>query len=130
MKNTISGFSISGWRQSHVWTKFSSGLERYGGINFRRKYFETWLGSEPFSWLSTDFRSALATGFIILIIPTLATRLRPGSSVTLKPRSNLRISYNLMNEEFYKKKGEKKNTASTSSVSGSGINFLGRSLCG
>ena len=104
---TLSLF-ISGWRQSHIWGSFSSGLERYNGINFRASEFRGNLSSEPFSWLSGNISYSFGDGIYYSEEPYLGYKNSFGARITIKPLSNLRFFYDLKNDEFYKKKGGEK----------------------
>ena len=102
------GLSINGWRRTHIWMRYSSGLERYEGVNFSKKDFEAWLGSAPFSWLSADLSFGFGDGVYYDLNPYLGYKTSYGLRITLKPLSSLRVSYDVVNEEFYKGKGGEK----------------------
>jgi len=103
----ISSF-IQGWRQSFIWATVSSSLERYEGINFRKKNFRAHLSSEPFSWLNASISFSLGDGIYYSEDPYLGYKISRGGWLTLKPLSNLRLFYNFKNEKFFKSRGGEK----------------------
>jgi len=103
----FSGF-ITGWRQSHISATFSSELERYEGINFRKKAFRASFSSEPFSWLSGNVRFSFGDAIYYDENPYLGYKTSLEFRITLKPFTNLRLFYNFENDEFYKEKGGEK----------------------
>ena len=99
---------ISGWRQSYIWATVSSELERYEGINFRKKKFRANLSSEPFSWLSGRLSYSFGDAIKYEDNPYLGYKTSLGITLTLKPLTNLRLFYNFKNDDFYRvKDGEK-----------------------
>ena len=96
---------ISGWRQSHIWTTVSSELERYEGINFRKKSFRANLSSEPFSWLSGRISYSFGDAIRYEDNPYLGYKTSLGITLTLKPLTNLRLFYDFKNIMFYREKG-------------------------
>ncbi len=99
---------VNGWRQSLVWTTFSSELERYEGINFHKKTFRATFRSEPFSWLSGNFSFSFGDSIYYDENPYLGYKTSCGIMATLKPLTNLRLFYNLKKDKFFKEKGGEK----------------------
>jgi len=83
-------------------------LERYEGINFRKKNFRAHLSSEPFSWLNASISFSLGDGIYYSEDPYLGYKISRGGWLTLKPLSNLRLFYNFKNEKFFKSRGGEK----------------------
>ncbi|MBM3284270.1 MAG: carbohydrate binding family 9 domain-containing protein [Candidatus Aminicenantes bacterium] len=96
---------LSGWRQSHMWVGYTSGLERYNGRDFYPRQFRTGIGSEPFSWLSGGVRYSFGDGIYYSDDPYLGYKLGFEVSATLRPFSNLSLAYDFENNAFYKEKG-------------------------
>lgn len=96
---------VSGWRQTHMFVNYSSGLERYNGVNFYPRQFMASVGSEPLSWLSGNVRFSVGDGIYYSDDPYLGYETGLSARVTLRPFSNLNISYDFQNDKFYKKKG-------------------------
>ncbi|NQT80971.1 MAG: carbohydrate binding family 9 domain-containing protein [Candidatus Aminicenantes bacterium] len=103
----FSGF-INGWRQSHIWTTVSSSLERYEGIDFKKKTFRANFSSEPFSWLSGNVSFSFGDGIYYDENPYLGYKTSLGLRLTLKPLTNLRLYYDFKNDDFWKEKGGEK----------------------
>jgi hypothetical protein len=98
---------VSGWRQTHLWATFSTELERYEGIDFYKKGFRTHFRSDPLSWLSGEISYSFGDA-IYYDDPYLGYKTSVGLELTLKPLTNLRLYYDLKNDNFYKKKGGEK----------------------
>ena len=96
---------ISGWRQSHIWASYSSGLERYNGVDFHLQQFRASVGSEPFSWLRGNIEFSVGDGIYYSDDPYLGYETGVGATVTLRPFSNLSVLYEFQNNNFYKQKG-------------------------
>jgi hypothetical protein len=96
---------LSGWRQTYLWGWYSSGLERYEGVNFHQKDLMVGLGSEPLSWLSGEIRYDFGDGIYYDVNPYLGYKKSLEMQLTLKPFSNLNLSYSLGNDRFFKNKG-------------------------
>jgi len=96
---------LSGWRQTYMWGWYSSGLERYEGIDFYQKSLMLGLGSEPLSWLGAEIRYNFGDGIYYDYNPYLGYKKGLEMGVILKPFSNLNVSYSLGNDRFYKGKG-------------------------
>jgi len=96
---------VSGWRQSHIWANFSTGLERYKGIDFHKKSFRASFGSDPFSWLSGNISFSFGEAIRYEDDPYLGYKTSLGFRLTLKPLTNFRLFYNFRNNTFYKEKG-------------------------
>jgi hypothetical protein len=103
----FTGF-ITGWRQSHLWATVSSELERYEGINFRKKSFRANFSSEPFSWLSGRLSYSFGDAIRYEDDPYLGYKTSLGLTLTLKPLTNLRLFYDLKSVDFYWEKGGEK----------------------
>jgi hypothetical protein len=100
----LTGF-INGWRQSHLWATVSSELERYEGINYRKKNFRANFSSEPFSWLSGRVSYSFGDGIKYEDDPYLGYKTSLGLTLTLKPLTNLRLFYDFKKIKFYKERG-------------------------
>jgi len=103
----IRGF-LSGWRQSHIWTNFSSSMERYEGKNFHKKSFRANFSSDPLSWLSGNISFSLGDSIYYDEDPYLGYKTSIGFRATIKPLTNFRVFYNFKNDKFYKEKGGEK----------------------
>ncbi|MFW6129041.1 MAG: DUF5916 domain-containing protein [Candidatus Aminicenantaceae bacterium] len=103
----IGGF-LSGWRNSFIWANFQMGMERYEGVDFRKKSFRTHLNSNPFSWLSCNFSFSFGDGLYYDENPYLGWKTSIGTRLTLKPFSFLRIFYNFRNNRFFETRGGEK----------------------
>lgn len=99
------GIFMSGWRGSHVWANLSNELERYEGVNFRKKSFRISLSSSPFSWLSGNINFSLGDSIYYDENPYLGYKTSIGARVTFKPLTNLRLFYNIRNDIFDRAKG-------------------------
>jgi len=91
-----------------ILANFSSELERYEGIDFHKKTFRANLRSEPFSWLSGNISYSFGDGIYYDENPYLGYKTSLGIRATLKPLTNLRLSYNLRNDKFLKERGGEK----------------------
>ena len=60
---------LTGWRQTYMWAWYSSGLERYEGVDFYQKGLMVGLGSEPLSWLSGEVRYNFGDGIYYDVNP-------------------------------------------------------------
>jgi hypothetical protein len=99
---------LSGWRQSYIGTTFSSSLERYSGINFRKQEIQANFSSEPFSWLGIEFSFSFGDGIYYAENPYLGYKTSFWLQISLKPGEKLLLWYDFKNNEFYKKRrGEK-----------------------
>jgi len=103
----LSGF-INGWRQSHIWTAFSSSFERYEGVDFKKKTFRANFSSEPLSWLSGNISFSFGDGIYYDENPYLGYKTSFGLRLTLKPFTNLHLFFDFKNDELYKEKGGEK----------------------
>lgn len=97
-------FFMSGWRGTFISAGISRELEKYEGIDFRKTNIRTWIRSEPFSWLSGGLNFSMGDS-IYYDDPYLGYKYSCGLNLTLKPITNLRLSYEYRNNTFYKKKG-------------------------
>jgi hypothetical protein len=102
------GFFMSGWRGSHIWAHFSDELERYEGIDYRKKSFRANFSSSPFSWLSGNINFSLGDSIYYDEDPYLGYKTSIGFRVTFKPLTNLKLFYNFKNNTFTKAKGGEK----------------------
>jgi hypothetical protein len=96
---------LNGWRQTHFWANFTSGLERYNGVDFYQKQYMIGLGSEPFAWLSGDVRLNFGDGIYYEENPYLGYKTGFETTLNFKPLSNLIMSYCWENNMFWKEKG-------------------------
>lgn len=99
------GFFISGWRGSHLWGGFTTEMERYEGIDFYKKSFRARISSDPLSWLSGSFNFNFGDSIYYDENSYLGYKTSWGFMLTLKPLTNLRLFYNLRNDNFYRNKG-------------------------
>ncbi len=99
------GFFISGWRGSHIWGGFTTELERYEGIDFYKKSFRVRISSDPFSWINGSFNFNFGDSIYYDENPYLGYKVSWELRFTLKPLTNLRLFYNLQNDNFYQNKG-------------------------
>jgi hypothetical protein len=99
------GWFISGWRGSHIWGGFTTEMERYEGIDFRRKSFRASISSDPFSWFSGNISFSFGDGIYYSENPYLGYKTSFGVRATLRPLTNLRLYYDFKNDQFYKSKG-------------------------
>lgn len=99
---------ISGWRQTSFWASFSTGLERYKEVDFYKSDFDVHLFSEPFSWLTGSISYGLGQAIYYSDDPYLGFKASWSLRATLKPFSNLSLSYNIQNNEFYRQRGGEK----------------------
>ncbi|HZX10701.1 MAG TPA: DUF5916 domain-containing protein [Acidobacteriota bacterium] len=105
----IGGY-ISGWRNSFIYAGFTTGLERYEGIDFHKNTFRSHLNSEPFSWLSVNISFSIGDGICYdedyyEDFPYLGFQTSYGVEATFKPLRNLRILYHYRNNTFDKSYG-------------------------
>lgn len=96
---------LSGWRQTYMWGRYSSGLERYEGVDFYQKDLMIGLGSEPLSWLGAEIRYNFGDGIYYDVNPYLGYKSGLEMWLILKPFPNLNVSYSLGNDRFYKSRG-------------------------
>lgn len=99
---------FSGWRQTNIWGTFTSGLERYNEVDFYKKEYRINLSSEAFSWLSGNMNYSFGDGIYYGENPYLGYKNSLSMMITFKPLSNLKLFYNIKNNEFYKKRGGEK----------------------
>jgi len=100
----IGGF-ISGWRNSFIYGGFTTGLERYEGVDFYKNTLRAHMNSEPFSWLSVNLSFSIGDGIYYSENPYLGYKTSYGFMVTLKPLRNLRVFYNYKNDAFKRERG-------------------------
>ncbi len=93
---------VSGWRQTFLWMNYTSGLERYNGHNFYLQEVRTGIGSEPFSWLNGSIRFSFGDGIYYSDDPYLGYKRTVEVDATLRPFSNLNLSYRFENNTFFK----------------------------
>jgi len=96
---------LSGWRQSHIFLNYSTGLERYNGINFRGS--DAWLSvsSEPFAWLNINLSTQFGDGIYYTTEPYMGWKNGFSLRLTLRPLTNLRLYTGLQNNSFFEKRG-------------------------
>ncbi len=99
---------MSGWRGSHIWMNFSTGLERYEGINFHKDSFWASFSSAPFSWLSGNISFSFGDSIYYDDEPYLGYKTSKGARLTLRPLTNIRLHYNFRSDNFYRSKGGEK----------------------
>jgi len=96
---------LSGWRQTYLWGWYTSGLERYEGVNFHQKSLMIGLGSEPLSWLGGEVRYNIGDGIYYDINPYLGFKTGLEMRLILKPFPCLNVSYSLGNDRFFMGRG-------------------------
>jgi hypothetical protein len=107
------GGVISGWRNSFIYAGFTTGLERYEGVDFYKNTFRSHLNSEPFSWLSVNISFSMGDGICYddnyyEDFPYLGFQTSYGIETNFKPLRNLRVQYHYRNNTFDKNyKGER-----------------------
>ncbi len=99
---------ISAWRQTSFWASLQTGLERYNEVDFYKTEFDVHLFSEPFSWLSGNINYGVGEAIYYSDEPYLGFKTSWSFRATLRPLSNITLSYNLQNNEFYRQKGGEK----------------------
>jgi hypothetical protein len=99
------GFMMTGWRNSFIYGGYSFELERYGGIDFHRKSFRSWIRSEPLAWLNASFNFSFGDSIYYDDDPYLGYKTSFGFTLTLKPLTNLRLFYTFRNDNFYENRG-------------------------
>jgi len=99
------GFFASGWRGSHIWGGFGFSLERYEGVDYRKKGLRIGFGSQPFSWLS--FGGGFGAGDSIYYDDNhyLGFKYSYNTRILVRPLTNLSLHYEFRNDTFYKQKG-------------------------
>lgn len=99
------GGIITGWRGSFFWGGYTTELERYEGIDFKRQGIRLSINSQPFAWLNGNISYSAGDSIYYSDDPYLGYKSSIGVRTTLKPLSNLRIYYSLNNDTFSKSKG-------------------------
>jgi hypothetical protein len=100
------GWFISGWRGTTIWGGFTTELERYEGIDFRKKSLRIRIGSEPFSWLEGSLSFNTGDAIYYDDNPYLGFKTSIDLEATFKPLTNLKIHYKYSNDTFWKARGE------------------------
>lgn len=100
----LGGF-ISGWRGSFLYGGYTWEMERYEGIDFRRKGLRLRLSSEPFKWFTGSLNFSAGDGIYYDDNPYLGYKISYGFTGSIKPLTNLKLNYNLSNDTFWKTKG-------------------------
>ncbi|MBU4495229.1 MAG: carbohydrate binding family 9 domain-containing protein [Acidobacteria bacterium] len=103
----IGGF-ISGWRGTTLYGGFTTEMERYNGIDFKRTGFRGFLSSDPLSWLSGRIRFSFGNSIYYEDNPYLGYLTSIGLSLDLKPLTNFRLLYDFRVEDFYRSRGGEK----------------------
>lgn len=99
---------ISAWRQTSFWASFSTGLERYNEVDFYKSELDLHLSSEPFSWLNGNINFGVGEAIYYSDEPYLGYKTSWSLRATVKPLSNISLSYNLQNNGFYRQRGGEK----------------------
>ncbi|OGD09034.1 MAG: hypothetical protein A2Y86_00705 [Candidatus Aminicenantes bacterium RBG_13_62_12] len=102
------GLFLNGWRRTTLWLNFQSGLERYEGRDFRGSELRGSVNSEPLSWLEANLSFELGDGIYYSDDPYLGWKSEFGLRFTFRPLASLRLSLNLEDNTFYKKRGGEK----------------------
>ena len=100
--------SISGWRGSNIWTTFSSSLERYEGIDFRKKTYRAVFMSQPLSWIGWILTYSFGDSIYYDENPYLGYKTSFGVNGSIKPMTNFSINYNIKRDIFSKSRGGEK----------------------
>jgi hypothetical protein len=103
----VGGF-INGWRDSFIWGGFTTAMERYEGINFKKNSFRAMITSSPFAWFSGNVNFSFGDSIYYDENPYLGYKTSIGARITFKPLTNLNIHYNINNDNFYKERGGEK----------------------
>lgn len=98
-------FFLSGWRQSHIFINYTQGLERYEGVGFRGSEVRLNFSSEPLSWLNVNINTQFGDGINYSEVPFLGWKRNYSLRFTVRPLTNLRLSYNIQNNTFFKERG-------------------------
>jgi len=99
------GFFASGWRGSHLWGGFGYSLERYEGVDYRKKGLRIGLGSQPLSWLSIGGGFGAGDSIYYEDNHYLGFKYSFNARVLLRPLTNLNLHYDFRNDTFYKSRG-------------------------
>ena len=103
----IGGF-ISGWRGTTLYGGFTTEMERYEGIDFKRTGFRGFLSSDPLSWISGRLRYSFGQSIYYEDNPYLGYKTSVGLSLDFKPLTNFRLLYDFRVEDFYVSRGGEK----------------------
>ena len=98
---------FDGWKNSNLNFGFSTAMERFEDINFNTNQFRIFLHTQASSWISGGGNFSFGNS-IYYGGPYLGYKTSYGLEINLKPLSNLRFTYSIDNEEFYKEKGGEK----------------------
>lgn len=96
---TVSLFA-SGWRQSFFRIYYEDGFEKYKGVDFRTRQFRANLFSDPLAWIRGHVSFSFGDGIYYSDNPYLGWNTSKSVRLTLQPRSNIALSYNIQNSEF------------------------------
>jgi len=99
------GWFISGWRGTFLYGGYTTELERYENINFKKKSFRFRLSSDPFAWFSGSINFNIGDGIYYDENPYLGYKVSYGIQTIFKPLTNLTLFYEINNDTFYKEKG-------------------------
>ncbi|MBN2245337.1 MAG: hypothetical protein JW755_05795 [Candidatus Aminicenantes bacterium] len=99
------GWFISGWRGSFLYGGYTTELERYENIDFKKQSLRLRLSSDPFAWFSGSINFNIGDGIYYEDNPYLGYKVSFGILATFKPLTNLTMLYDINNDTFYKEKG-------------------------
>jgi hypothetical protein len=99
------GFFASGWRGSHIWGGVGFSLERYEGVDYRKKGFRIGMGTQPLSWLSIGGGFGAGDSIYYDDNHYLGFKYSANARMLLRPLTNLLMNYEYRNDTFYKNKG-------------------------
>jgi hypothetical protein len=102
------GWFVSGWRGTYMFGGYSYEMERYEGIDFKRKGLRLRVGSDPLAWLGGGVSFSIGDGIYYDENPYLGYKISYGTMLTLRPMTNLRIFYSFRNDTFWReRRGER-----------------------
>jgi hypothetical protein len=99
------GFFASGWRGSHLWGGFGYTLERYEGVDYRKKGLRIGIGTFPLDWIG--FGGGFSIGDSIYYDDNhyLGFKYSFNGRALVRPLTNLSMHYEFRNDTFYKSRG-------------------------
>jgi hypothetical protein len=99
------GWFISGWRGTTLWGGYTYEMERYEGIDFKRKGVMIRLGSEPLAWLNGSLDVSFGDSIYYEENPYLGYKVSYGAMLIFRPFTNLSLFYKYDNDTFWKTRG-------------------------
>ncbi len=99
------GWFLSGWRGTYMFGGYTYEMERYEGIDFKRKGLMVRLGSEPLAWLGGGVDFSIGDGIYYDENPYLGYKISYGAMLTFRPLTNFRLFYKYDNDTFWRERG-------------------------